>query len=101
MNPTEEVIDAVLEADGTLRLMSPPQVAPGLVRVTISSVAVSPFRRGLADILRQIAAEQRARGYSGRSAEELRAEAEDQAADDKERDRELAAARRSAAPGEP
>ncbi|MBA4064940.1 MAG: hypothetical protein C0501_14750 [Isosphaera sp.] len=91
MNPTEDVIDATLEADGTLRLAHPPRVAPGPVRVTIRTPAAG---RGLADVLREIAADQRTRGDAGRTAEELRAGAEEQSAEDEERDRELAAARR-------
>jgi hypothetical protein len=63
---------------------------PGPVHVTIRAAA-GP-RRGLADVVREIAAEQRARGFPGRSAEELRAEEEASLAEDAERDRELDAA---------
>jgi hypothetical protein len=94
MNLTEEVIDATLEADGTLQLVRPPQLPPGPVRVTIQVVDSTRAKRTLADVIRDIAADQRSRGYSGRSVEELRAEADQQAAEDDERDRELDAARR-------
>ncbi len=57
--------------------------------------------RGLADVVREIAAEQRARGFPGRSAAELRAEDDARLAEDAERDRELDTARRGATPGEP
>jgi hypothetical protein len=96
--PTEEVIEATLEADGTLRLSHQPQISPGPVQVTIRTIPAPSLRRGLADVLREIATDQRARGYSGRSADELRAEAEEQASDDEDRDRELAAARRLLGP---
>jgi hypothetical protein len=35
MSPTEEVLDAILESDGTLRLSHQPQLPPGPVRVTM------------------------------------------------------------------
>jgi hypothetical protein len=49
--------------------------------------------RGLADVLREIASEQRARGFPGRSAADIQAELDAQAEEDAERDRELDAAR--------
>jgi hypothetical protein len=94
MNPTEEVIDATLELDGTLRLAHQPQLPPGPVRVTIQPVGPTRPRRTLADVIREIAADQRSRGYSGRTAKELRTEAEMNGEEDEERDRELEAARR-------
>jgi len=105
MNVIEETIEATLDSAGQLRLTHQPQLAPGPVRVTIRAAATAGPPRGLADVIREIAAEQRARGFPGRSAEDLRAEdlrAEDAAslAEDAERDRELDAARgsRSGAP---
>ena len=50
-------------------------------------------QRGLADVIREIAAEQRARGFPGRSAAELRAEDDACLDEEAERDRELDAAR--------
>jgi hypothetical protein len=100
MSLTEEVIDAVLEADGTLKLSHPPMVSPGPVRVTINTLSSRPTR-GMADVIREIAAEQRARGYPGRTAEEMKAEEELQAEEDDERARGLDSARRKAGPGVP
>lgn len=94
MDLTEEVIDATLEADGTLRLSQRPQVAPGPVRVTIRAAQPSQPQRTLADVLREIMAGQQARGFVGRSAEEIQADFEDALAEDEERDQALAAARR-------
>jgi hypothetical protein len=94
MSMTEEMIDATLEADGTLRLAHPPQLPAGAVRVLIQTVGSTRPQRTLADVIREIAADQRSRGYPGRSAAELQTEAEQQAAEDDERDRELDAARR-------
>ena len=90
MSAAEETIDATLDANGQLRLAHPPQLPPGPVRVTIR-VAASGSRRGLADVIREIAAGQRARGFPGRSAEDLRAEDDARQAEDAERDRELGA----------
>ncbi len=58
MNVIEETIDATLDPNGQLRLTHQPQVPPGPVRVTIRAAAARP-RRGLADVIRDIAAEQR------------------------------------------
>src|SRR5438445_581082 len=83
------------------RVAHAPRLPPGPVQVTIRvAVAVGP-KRGLADVIREIAAEQRSRGFPGRSAEDLRAEEEALLAEDAERDRELDAARRGASPGVP
>ena len=57
------------------------------------------LRRGLADVIREIAAEQRSRGFLGRSAADLRAEDDARLAEDAERDQELDAARRQSSPG--
>jgi hypothetical protein len=96
MNVIEETIDATLDSNGHLQLKHQPQMSPGPVRVTIRvAVPVGP-KRGLADVIREIAAEQRARGFPGRSAEDLRAEADARQAEDDERDRDLDAARRGA-----
>jgi hypothetical protein len=99
MSVTEETIDATLDANGQLRLSSQPTLPPGPVRVTIRVAAAAGARRGLADVIREIAAEQRARGFPGRSAAEMRAEDDARQAEDDERDRELGAARRGASPG--
>jgi len=70
--------------------------------ITSSTSDASPgSRRGLADVIRAIAAEQRSRGFPGRSAAELRAEDDARQDEDAERDRELDAARRTASPGVP
>lgn len=94
MSALEETIDATLDANGQLRLSQQPSLPPGPVRVTIR-VAPSRARRTLADVIREIAADQRSRGFSGRSAEELCAEDDARLDEDAERDRELDAARRT------
>ena len=92
MNVTEQTIPATLDANGKLQLTQPPQLPPGPVIVTIRAASPGP-QRGLADVIREIAANQRARGFPGRSAEELRAEEESRQSDDAERDAEFDAAR--------
>jgi hypothetical protein len=101
MNVTEETIDATLDSNGQLRLTHQPRLPPGPVRVTIRVAGAVGPRRGLADVIREIAAEQRARSFLGRSAADLRAEEDGRLAEDAERDRELDAARRRASPGGP
>jgi hypothetical protein len=100
MSAIEETIEATLDSDGQLRLTHRPQLPPGPVRVTIRvAAAVQPPRRGLADVIREIAADQRSRGFPGRSVADLLAEDDAHQAKDAERDRELDAARRGAVVG--
>ena len=101
MSAIEETIEATLDSNGQLRLSHQPRLPPGPVRVTIRVAAAVGPRRGLADVIREIAAEQRSRGFPGRSAEDLRAEDDARLAEDAERDRELDAARRGASSGGP
>jgi len=101
MSMSEQTIDATLGPDGQLRLSHQPLVPPGPVRVTIRSAAASQPRRGMAKLIREIDAEQRAHGFQGRSAEELQAEDEARQAEDEARDREQDAARGGVSPGGP
>ena len=59
MDVIEETIDATLDANGQLRLTHQPRLPPGPVRVTIRVAAAVRPQRGLADVIREIAAEQR------------------------------------------
>lgn len=101
MHVIEETIEATLDSKGELQLTHQPHLPPGPVRVTIRVAATTGPQRGLADVIREIAAEQRSRGFPGRSAEDLRAEEDALLAEDAERDRELDAARRADTPGGP
>jgi hypothetical protein len=101
MNILEETIEAMLDSNGQLRLTHQPRLPPGPVQVTIRVAAAVGRLRGLADVIREIAAEQRARGFPGRLAEDVRAEDDARMAEDADRDRELDAARRGASLGEP
>jgi hypothetical protein len=100
MNVIEETIEATLDSDGQLRLAHRPQLPPGPVRMTICvAAAVGPQRRGLADVVREIAADQRSRGFPGRSAADLLAEDDARLAEDVDRDWELHTARRGVSVG--
>jgi hypothetical protein len=101
MKVIEETVEATLDSNGQLRLTHPSQLPPGPVRVTIRLVTSASPQRGLADVVREIAAEQRSRGFPGRSAADLRDEEDARLAEDAERDQELEVARRGSAPGGP
>jgi len=89
----QETIQATLGPDGQLVLKHQPRLPPGPVEVTIRVTAPTAGKRGLADVVREIEAEQRHRGFSGRSAADLRAEEEVRQVEDAEREQELDAAR--------
>ena len=93
MSVIEETIDATLDSRGHVRLMHQPRLAPGPVRVTLRAVGAIGPRRGLADVVREIAADQRNRGFPGRPVADLRAEEAELLTEDAERDRESDAAR--------
>lgn len=101
MSFVEETIDATLDPSGQLLLTHPSRLPPGPVQVTIRVGPPVRQQRGLADVIREIAADQRARGFPGRSAEELRAEEDARLAEDAQRDEEMDAARGAAKPGGP
>ena len=69
------------------------------MRVTIRVAAAVGPERGLADVIREIAAEQRSRGFPGRSTEDLLAEDDTRLAENAEPDGELDAARPGASSG--
>jgi hypothetical protein len=94
MNVIEETIEATLDTNAELQLSHIP-LPVGPVRVAVRvAAAVGPVR-GLADIIREIAAEHRFRGFPGWSAEDIRSEDDARLAEDAaERDWELGAARR-------
>jgi len=101
MNVIEETIEATLDSNGQLRLNHQPQLPPGPVRVTIRIAAPVGPRRGMADVIQEIDADQRLRGFHGRTAAELKAEEEARQAEDDERDREQEAACDGISPGRP
>ncbi len=101
MNVIEETIEATLDPNGQLRLTHQPRLPPGPVRVTIRVAAAVGPRRSMADVIQEIDADQRLRGFHGRTAAELQAEEEACQAEDDERDREQDTARCGLSPGGP
>jgi hypothetical protein len=72
MSLTEVVIEGTLKPDGTLELDQKPSLSPGRVRVILQPAHPgTPPRRGLADVIDAIRQSQQARGFQGRSAEEI------------------------------
>jgi hypothetical protein len=88
MNVIEETIEATLDANGQLRLTHPPRLPSGPVQVTIRVAASGP-RRGLADVIREIRADQVARGFHGLTTEQLQQREADLEAENDEYDREM------------
>ena len=74
MSLAEVVIDGTLKPDGTLELDQKPSLAPGRVKVTLqpAQAGLSP-RHGLADVIDEIRQGQQARGFQGRSTQEIEA----------------------------
>ena len=73
MNVTGEVIDGTLRQDGTLELDQKPSLVPGRVKVTLQPAQAGMPGRGLAEVIDEIRQSQQARGFQGRSAEEIEA----------------------------
>ena len=74
MSFTEIVVEGTLKPDGTLELDEKPNLSPGRVKVILQSIQPHlPRKRGLADVIDEIRQDQQARGYQGRSAQEIEA----------------------------
>ena len=74
MGTNTVIIDGTLYPDGKVQLDEMPNVAPGRVTVFLQPVAaMQPRQRGLADVIDEIRQGQQARGFHGRSAEEIEA----------------------------
>jgi hypothetical protein len=80
------VIGGLLKEDGTLELDAKPALPPGRMHVTLQPVAAESGeqRRGWWEVLQQIHRDQQARGYRGRTEEELKADEAAQRAEDEE-----------------
>jgi hypothetical protein len=74
MSLSEAVVEGTLKSDGTLELDQPPSLAPGRVKVILQHMSAGPSgRRGLAEVIDEIRRGQQARGFQGRSGEEIEA----------------------------
>ena len=89
MNVIEETIEATLDSNGQLRLTHQPRLPPGPVRVTIRVAAPVGPRRGMADVIQEIDADQRLRGFHGLTTEQLRQREAEIEAENDEYDREM------------
>jgi hypothetical protein len=85
---TAVIVEGTLLPDGTLELDDKPQMAPGRVRVTVQSLATSG-QHGLVQVMDEIREGQRARGYSGRTLEEMQAEEEARRGEDEDYERRM------------
>jgi hypothetical protein len=75
MSFTEVVVEGTLKPDGTLELDQKPGLSPGRVQVIVKPLAATPTGRpGLVEVLDEIRQSQRARGYHGRTPQEMQAE---------------------------
>ena len=70
---TSQVVDGVVKPDGTLELIEKLQVPAGKVRVTVEALPASN-RPSLLEVMEQIRLNQAARGYTGRTMEEMHAD---------------------------
>ncbi|MBI2809013.1 MAG: hypothetical protein HYX68_28855 [Planctomycetes bacterium] len=74
MSLDESVVEGTLNADGTLHLDQKPDVKPGRVHVIVQSAAGNPRGgRRLVEVMEEIKRDQKARGYRGRTIEEMQA----------------------------
>ena len=88
MSRTETVIAGTLKPDGTLELDEKPNLSPGRVQVIVQPLAPpAPTGRGLVEVMDEIRANQRARGYRGRTLEEMQAEEQQRQEEDTEYER--------------
>jgi hypothetical protein len=89
MSAIEETISATLDSNGQLRLSHPPRLPPGPVQVTIRAAAARGSQRGLADVIREIRADQVARGFHGLTSEQLQQQEAEIEAENDEYDRQM------------
>ncbi len=87
MSETAIVVQGILKDNGTLELDERPMLSPGRVQVMILPIPVSTegqVRRSLVDVLNEIHAGQRARGYLGRTIEEMEADEDERRKSDED-----------------
>lgn len=74
MGKVEVVVEGTLKPDGTLELDARPNLPPGRVTVIVQSAQGGVCtKRGLAEVIDEIRQGQQARGFIGRTAEEIQA----------------------------
>lgn len=87
---TPVILQGTLKPDGTIELDQRPNLMPGRVQVIVQPLSqpTSP-KRGLADVIDEIKQAQLARGYTGRTKEELEAEEAARRAEEEDYDRRM------------
>lgn len=83
------MIHGTLGPDGTLHLDEALNLPPGPVVVTVQPLPAGGQPKGLADVIDSIRQNQQARGYQGRSAQDINAARQDGEADYEQRMRTL------------
>jgi hypothetical protein len=104
MNLNTAVVQGTLKDDGTLELDEKPALAPGRVQVTIRPIpdpAVAQPRRTILDVLDEVHAAQKARGYRGRSIEEMEADEAERRTEEEEYEQRWRAIWRQTTPKPP
>jgi len=72
MSLSEVIIEGTLNPDGTLQLDQKPNLSPGRVKIILQPTQVgTAHQRGLADVIDEIRQSQQARGFLGRTGEEI------------------------------
>jgi hypothetical protein len=88
MSLAEATVEGTLKPDGTLDLDQKPNLSPGRVQVTVKPLVPSATgRRGLLEVMDEIRQSQRARGYHGRTPQEMQAEEKAREEESEEYDR--------------
>jgi hypothetical protein len=88
MSLTETVIEGTLQPDGTLVLDKKPNLPAGRVQVVVQPLPKQVTSgRGLVEVMDEIRDSQRARGYQGRTVEEMQAEEKVRQEEDDDYDR--------------
>lgn len=87
MNPQPVTIEGTLQPDGTLQLDQKVNLSPGRVQVVVQPLPkAASGARTLAAVMDEIHASQQARGYTGRSVQEMQAEEKSRQEDDDDYD---------------
>jgi hypothetical protein len=77
------VIQGTLNPDGTLELDEKPSLAPGRVHLVLQPASIGlAARGGLAETIEEIRRHQQARGYAGRTPEEIKCDGDQHRADE-------------------
>ena len=88
MNLGECVIEGLLKPYGTLELeLEKPSLVPGRVQVTVKPLVQLSTGRRLVEVMDEIRQSQRARGYQGRTIQEMQSEERTHQQEDQEYDR--------------